>query len=493
MIEVKSIINGEERRSDEYIYRECPYNIDTSVTKINVAKESDVEEAIDVAREFFDKDKNGWVSNYKARDKVLFRIAEKIRGEIQTLSRLLVEEIGMPIRQARVQVNAAADVFEYYAGFGSKIYDTSKFLPSKDMVQIIKEPVGVVGLITPWNFPLTQSARKLAPAITVGCTIVWKPATYAAGISYQLAKIILSSGVPKGALNVIFDPGEKVGAQIVKSKKIDKISFTGETNTGKWIMSEASKDLKRVSLELGGKDPIILFSDSDLKNAIKGAIFGALRNAGQACGATSRLLVEESIAEKVEMAVSNEIKKLKLGNPLQEDTDIGPVVSKPQEDKVIDYIETGIKEGYKLLVGGRKVTDGEFQRGYFIEPTVFSDVDNKSKIAQEEIFGPVLVIIYFKDEEEAISLANDVIYGLTASVWTNDYKKAIRVSRELRVGTVWINDVYTQPSEGLWGGYKQSGIGRELGIQGIEDFLETKMLYTNLSGSYPHFKQVVKD
>jgi len=492
MIEVKSIIDGEERKSDQYYYRECPYDNEKIVTKTHIASIEDLKSAIDIAREIFDNDRYNWVSDYKQRDRVLFKIAERIREESQTLVDLLIYEIGMPLRQAKTHVNAAADIFEYYAGFGSKIYGNVKFLPNGDLVQLVKEPVGVVGAITPWNFPLTQSARKIAPAIAVGCTIVWKPASYTSGISYYLAKIIMSSGIPKGVINVVFGPGDKIGSELVRNNKVDKISFTRETTTGKWIMQEASKDLKRISLELGGKNPFILFKDANLDQAIKGLMYGMFRNAGQACGATTRLLVEEEIAEKVENKVVEAIKRLKVGNPRVEDTDVGPLVSKSQENKVLNYIEMGLKEGYKLLVGGTKIRNNGLERGYFIEPTVFSNVDNKSKIAQEEIFGPVLVIMYFKSEDEAITIANDIIYGLTAAIWTNDYRKALRVSRRIRAGSIWINDAYTQPAEGLWGGYKQSGIGRELGLQGIEDFVEVKMIYNNINENYLHFKQVYK-
>lgn len=493
MIEVKSIIDGEEVKSDQYYYRECPYDTEKTVTKAHVANVEDLKRAIDTARDVFDNNRYNWVSDYKQRDRILFKISEKIREEIQTFIELLVNEIGMPLRQARAHVNAAADIFEYYAGFGAKLYGNMKFLPNGDLIQLVKEPVGVVGAITPWNFPLTQSARKIAPALAVGCVVVWKPASYASAISYHLAKVIMGSGIPKGVVNVVFGPGEKIGSELVKDSKVDKISFTGETTTGKGIMQEASKNIKRVSLELGGKNPFILFKDTNINQAIKGLMYGMFRNAGQACGATTRLIVEESIASEVEKAVVNAVKKLKIGNPNLEDTDVGPVVSKSQENKVLSYIDIGIKEGYKLLIGGKKVTSTELEKGYFIEPTVFSNVDNKSKIAQEEIFGPVLVIMYFRSEDDAVSIANDVIYGLTASIWTNDYRKALRISRMIKAGSIWINDAYTQPSEGLWGGYKQSGIGRELGLQGIEDFVEVKMLYTNVNDAYTHFKQVYKE
>ncbi|WP_338598464.1 aldehyde dehydrogenase family protein [Sulfolobus tengchongensis] len=493
MIEAKSIINGEEIKSDQYYYRECPYDTERIVTKTHLASIDDLKNAVDVAREVFDNDKYNWVTDYKQRDRILFKIAEKIREESQTFVELLMDEIGMPLRQAKAHVNASADIFEYYAGFGSKLYGNMKFLPNGDLVQLVKEPVGVVGAITPWNFPLTQSARKIAPALAVGCTIVWKPASYTSAISYHLAKIIMSTGIPKGVINMVLGPGEKIGSELVKNSKVDKISFTGETTTGKWIMQEASKDLKRISLELGGKNPLILFKDANLNQAIRGLMFGMFRNAGQACGATTRLIVEEDISSQVENLIVESVKKLKLGNPRLEDTDIGPLVSKSQENKVLSYIEIGTKEGYKLLIGGKKATGNGLEKGYFVEPTVFSNVDNKSKIAQEEIFGPVLVIMYFKTDDEAVSLANDVTYGLTASIWTNDYRKALKISRKIKAGSVWINDAYTQPSEGLWGGYKQSGIGRELGLQGIEDFVEVKMIYSNVNENYPHFKQVYKD
>jgi betaine-aldehyde dehydrogenase len=492
MIQAKSIINNQEVSGERKSFRESPYDTEKKVTEYYHANKENVREAIDYAREAFDKNFNNWVTDYKLRERVLRKIAENIMENSQTLIDSLIEELGMPLRQARSHVIASADIFNYYSGLAGKIYGTSLFLNNEDLINIVKEPVGVVGAITPWNFPLTQSARKLAPSLAVGCTVVWKPASYTSGISYELAKLIIKSGIPRGVFHMVLGSGEEIGKEIVMNSNIDKVSFTGETSTGKWIMREASSNLKRVSLELGGKNPFILFADSDLEKSIRSLMFGMFRNAGQACGSTSRLIMEESLKEKALPLILSAVKSLKVGLPSEETTDVGPLVSKSQEEKVLSYIKYGKENNYKIIAGGNKIRDEPLNRGYFIEPTVFDDVDYKSKIAQEEIFGPVLAIIYFKDEEEAIRIANAIDYGLTASIWINNIKRALRISRRIRAGTVWINDSYTQPVEGLWGGYKQSGLGRELGLQGLEEFLEYKMLYISSNDKYSHYSQVVK-
>jgi len=380
------------------------------------------------------------------------------------------------MRQAVPHIAAAADIFDFYGGLAGKLYGESFTLPSGSTINLVKEPVGVVGMITPWNFPLTQTARKVAPAIAAGCTIVIKPASYTPAATYELVKLMHQTGLPKGVLNLVPGPGNIVGSEIITNKKVDKISFTGETSTGKMIGAQAGMEVKRVSLELGGKAPYVIFDDADVEAAARAAIFGMFRNAGQACGATTRLLIE-------------------VGHPSKPSTDMGPLISSSQERVVQDYIKIGLDAGFDLVTGGHKLSGDEYDHGYYVEPTIFDRVDNASKLGQEEIFGPVVAVTTFRDEDEAVELANAVDFGLVAGVWSADYPRAMRVARRIRAGTVWIWDNYAQPVEGIWGGYKQSGMGRELGYHGLNDFLEVKQIFTDGTGlaMKPPYRQVIKE
>jgi len=363
------------------------------------------------------------------------------------------------------------------------------------MINLVKEPVGVVGMITPWNFPLTQSARKVAPAIAAGCTIVIKPASYTPAATYELVKLLQQSGLPTGVVNLVPGPGNVVGAEIIASKKVDKISFTGETGTGKMIGAQAGMEVKRMSLELGGKAPYVIFDDVDVDPAARAAVFGMFRNAGQACGATTRLLIQEGVHDRFLRRVVELTRKIEVGHPSKPSTDMGPLISSNQERVVQDYIKVGLDAGFDLVTGGHKLAGDGYDHGYYVEPTIFDRVDNASKLSQEEIFGPLVTATTFTNEEEAIELANAVDFGLVAGVWSRDYQRAMRVARRIRAGTVWIWDNYAQPVEGIWGGYKQSGMGRELGYHGLNDFLEVKQIFTDGTGlaMKPPYAQVIKE
>ena len=491
------IIDGVEGRSSsgKQFSRENPADFRQTVTVAEEGDESDIRAAIDAARHAFDDNVDNWVNNYKLRERVLFRVGELIRANADRLAAIVRLEVGMPKRQAVGHVAVAADIFDYYAGYAGKLYGESFFLPTGSMINLIKEPMGVVGLITPWNFPLTQSARKVAPALAVGCTLVLKPASYTPASSYELVKLLHEAGIPKGVVNFVSGPGAVVGMEMVRSPKVDKVSFTGETGTGKRIAATAAADVKRISLELGGKAPYVVFEDSDFDAASRAAIFGMFRNAGQACGATTRLLIQESIHDGFLKQVVDLAKRIEVGDPASESTDMGPMISRTQEATVQEYIKYGVDEGFNLVLGGNKLHGDEFEHGYYMEPTIFDNVDNSSRIGQEEIFGPVVVVTTFKDEEEAVRLANDVPYGLVAGVWSGDYIRAMRVARRIRAGTVWIWDNYAQPVEGIWGGFKQSGIGRELGPYGLDDFVEIKQIFTDGTGlaTKPIYRQVIKE
>ncbi len=489
------IISGEEgEATGGYVFeRENPADTRQVATAAAQGSVEDVRAAIDAAREAFDTNTNNWVYNYKLREQVLLRTAQLIRENADRLARVVSLEVGMPMRQAVPHVAAAADIFEFYGGLAGKIYGETFTLPTGSMINLIKEPIGVVGLITPWNFPLTQTARKVAPALAAGCTLVVKPASYTPAASYELIKLMHQTALPAGVLNLVSGPGRLIGAEMVTSAKIDKISFTGETGTGKDIAARAAHDVKRVSLELGGKAPYVVFDDANVDAASRAAIFGMFRNTGQACGATTRLIVQEGIHDEFLASVVELTRGIEVGDPSLQSTDMGPLISSSQERVVQEYVDFGL-DAFKLVIGGNKLHGDGFDHGYYFEPTIFDEVDNSSRLSQEEIFGPVVAVTTFKDEEEAIHLANDVDFGLVAGVWSADYPRAMRVARRIRAGTIWIWDNYAQPVEGIWGGYKQSGIGRELGYYGLEDFLEVKQIFTDGTGlaMKPPYGQVIK-
>ena len=490
------IINGEEgpATGGKEFQRENPADTREVATVAAQGTLEDVRAAIDAAREAFDSNVSNWIYNYKLREQVLFRTAQLIRENADRLAQVVSLEVGMPLRQAVPHIGAAADIFEFYAGLAGKLYGESFTLPNGSMINLVKEPIGVIGMITPWNFPLTQTARKVAPALAVGCTLVIKPASYTPAASYELIKLMHQTGLPAGIVNLVSGPGSVIGAEIVTNPKIDKISFTGETGTGKGIAAQAARDVRRISLELGGKAPYVVFDDADVDAASRAAIFGMFRNAGQACGATTRLLVQEGVHDQFLSAVADLAKKIEVGDPSKQSTDMGPLISSSQEKVVQEYIKFG-QDSFELVTGGNKLQGDGYDNGYYVEPTIFDGVDNSSKLSQEEIFGPVVAVTTFHDEEEAIQLANDVDFGLVAGVWSADYPRAMRVARRIRAGTVWIWDNYAQPVEGIWGGYKQSGIGRELGYHGLDDFVEIKQIFTDGTGlaMKPPYGQVIKE
>lgn len=491
------VVDGQEGKASggRQFKRENPADVRQVATVAEEGTQADARAAIDAARTAFDGNAGNWIYNYKLREQTLLRTAQLIRANADRLARVVSLEVGMPMRQAVPHVGAAADIFEFYAGLAGKLYGESFTLPSGSMINLVKEPVGVVGMITPWNFPLTQTARKVAPALAAGCTIVIKPASYTPAATYELVKLIQETSIPKGVLNLVPGPGSVVGAELIASKKVDKISFTGETGTGKRIGAQAGMEVKRVSLELGGKAPYVIFDDAEVDAAARAAIFGMFRNAGQACGATTRLLVQEGIHDRFLERVVELTRKLEVGHPSRPSTDMGPLISLSQERVVQEFIQYGVDKGFRLVTGGHKLTGDGWDHGYYVEPTIFDHVDNASRLGQEEIFGPVVAVTTFRDEGEAVELANAVDFGLVAGVWSADYPRALRVARRIRAGTVWVWDNYAQPVEGIWGGYKQSGMGRELGYHGLNDFIEIKQIFTDGTGlaMKPPYGQVIKE
>lgn len=480
-------INGQwtAPSSGETLERRYPANNDTVVATFAKANAEDVDTAVQAARKAFD---SGSWSKAPARQRanVLRKTADLIRNEMNELARLLASEVGKPLSEASMEVALTADVFEYYAGLALNVKGQAVTNYVDDAVGLIlKEPIGVVAIITPWNFPMLLATWKIAPALAAGCTTVVKPASYTPCTTYELARIVTEAGAPAGVINVVTGSGAIVGDRLASSPLVDKVAFTGSTEVGRSVMKAASDSIKKISLELGGKSPNIIFADSNLQNAVFGSLMGIYLNAGQVCQAGSRVLVEESVHEQFVSMFSNFVGGLKVGDPMDPATRMGPVVSDSQLNTVESYVKAGGDENATLVKGGNRLTGPEYDKGFFFEPTIFDQVNNRMKIAQEEIFGPVLTIIPFKDANEALTIANESMYGLAAAVWTQDIDKALKFAKGIQAGTVWINSYHTAGALGVpvmpFGGYKQSGIGRELGTEGMELFFETKSVAIKLN------------
>ena len=428
----------------------------------------DVNRAAEAAKEAFP----AWATTAPDdRAKFLQRIAEGLQSRMQDIAKVITEEVGMHINLSPViQVGLPLTTFSSMAQILTEI----KFEEEIGNSLIVREPVGVVGCITPWNYPLHQVAAKVAPAMAVGCTVVLKPSEVAPLSAFMLADIIEDVGLPPGVFNLVSGTGPVVGEAIASHPDVDMISFTGSTRAGRRVSELASQTVKRVALELGGKSPNIILEDADLETAIRDGIAKCYLNSGQSCNALSRMLVPRSRLEEAEQIAVKAAEYFQPGDPFDPNTRLGPLVSETQRERVRGYIRKGVEEGAKLLTGGEEPPEG-LERGYFVRPTVFSDVRNDMTIAQEEIFGPVLVIIPYEDEDDAVRIANDTIYGLAGGVWSKDKDRALRVARRLRTGQVEINGGQFN-ALAPFGGYKQSGHGRELGRFGVEEFLQTKSL-----------------
>ncbi len=449
------------------------------ITQLAAANEADVETAVRAARAAFEG--GPWAQMSQAdRGKLLIKIADLIEKNIDEFAYLETIDNGKPIFESRyVDIPMVIEVFHYYAGWATKIHGETIPVRGPYFNYTLREPIGVVGAIVPWNFPLLLASWKIAPALAAGNTVIYKPAQLTSLTALKFAEICQQAGVPDGVMNVLTGEGRVVGMGLVKHPGVDKIALTGSTETGKAVMRAGADTLKRITLELGGKSPNIVLDDADLDAAVKGAYNGIFYGKGEVCAAGSRLFVDKKIHDDFMQKLIDRTKKLQPADPLDPKTRLGAIVSEDQMNKVLEYVDVGKKEGAKLVAGGERASVGN-GKGAFILPTIFDGVSNQMRIAQEEIFGPVLASIEFKDLDEVIREANNNPYGLAAAVWTRDIRKAHYVAHRLKAGTVWINAYNVYDPAAPFGGYKASGIGRELGPYALEHYTQIKNVMVNL-------------
>ena len=473
-------INGEWVNAQSDAARDIinPYNGQT-IAQVAEGGREDARAAIQCARDAFD---NGpWrdtTPNERAGQ--LAALADRIALHREDLALLETLDTGKTLEESRWDIDGVADVFRYYADLIKK--ETPEVLqpPNNDAIShIVREPIGVCSLILPWNYPLLQASWKLAPALAAGCTVVMKPSELTPMTTLHLTELAHDVGFPPGVINTITGPGNNAGAEMSENDLVDLVSFTGGSATGRTIMRAAAQSLKRVALELGGKNPHIIFADADLETAVDYALNAVFFHAGQVCSAGSRLLVEAPIIDRFTAALVERVQHIRLGNGSDEGTEMGPLISEAQRAKVAAYVTAAQQEGATLVVGGHPPEDPALRDGFFYLPTVLTGCTSDMQIVRDEVFGPVISVERFSGEDDAIRRANDTVYGLAAGFWTQDTDRMERVSRALRFGTVWVNDFNVYFPEAPWGGYKQSGIGRELGPQGLDEYTEVKHVYRN--------------
>jgi acyl-CoA reductase-like NAD-dependent aldehyde dehydrogenase len=449
---------------------------ETALCAVALADEADVDQAVRAARKAFDDGVwSGMAPGERAR--LLWRIAELIDRDVETLAMLITLDNGKPLTEARGEAASAAEIFRYYSGWPTKLFGETNPANPGMMSMTVREPLGVCALIVPWNGPVASPAWKIAPALACGNTVVLKASEVTPLAALKLGDILLEAGVPAGVVNIVVGTGVVAGAALTSHPMVDKISFTGSTAVGMEIQRVAAATMKRVSLELGGKSACIVFDDADLENAVTSLAAGIFKNQGQLCIAASRMFVHERLYDAFSERLSQLAHGIRLGDPLAPETTMGPLVSKTQYDRVMGYIALGKEGGGSVRAGGAR---GPQAQGYFVQPTVFAGMDNGMRVAREEIFGPVATLIPFRDEEDVVRQANDTPYGLAAGVFTRDLGRAHRVSRRLKAGSVWVNCYNAVSPMAPFGGFKQSGVGRELGRYGLEAYTEVKTIAIKL-------------
>jgi acyl-CoA reductase-like NAD-dependent aldehyde dehydrogenase len=475
----RMLINGEWVESSNGEWFET-YNPATGevIAQVPKATTEDVDRAVAAARNAFE---TSWAKTSPSkRTRLLMKVADLMRKNFNELCELEVRNSGKALSGVKGEIFQAIEDFEFFAGAATKIYGHTNQVTPTIFNYTLKEPVGVCGQIVPWNYPLMMAAWKLAPALAAGCTVVLKPASLTPLTALRLAELCMEAGIPEGVVNVVTGPGATVGDYLARHKGVDKVAFTGETETGKEIIRASADTIKKVSLELGGKSPNIVFPDANIDEAVAGSIWAIFTSGGQSCEARSRLFVHESIYDEfVEKFVAG-TERLVVGDPMDEATHIGSLISKSQVERVDEYVKVGVSEGAVVLTGGRRPEGEQYAKGHYYLPTVLGNVTNQMRVAQEEIFGPVVCILKFSDEKQVIKEANDVIYGLAATIWTKDSARAHRVASKLQAGIVTVNTPFTAFPGTPFGGYKQTGFGRELALETLDLYTQTKsvLLYS---------------
>ena len=453
-----------------------------TLAEVAEADKADIDKAVAAARRAFE----GKWSKISARERgrMLYKLAQLIEAKSKELAALETADNGKPIKESLyIDLPGVVENFEYFAGWATKIEGETIPVPGQMFNYTLREPLGVCGQIIPWNFPLLMAAWKLAPALAAGNTVVLKPAEQTPTTALELGHLIQEAGFPEGVVNIVPGFGETAGAALAAHPGIDKIAFTGSTEVGKMIARAAADNLTKVSLELGGKAPNIVFADADIEQAVSGALMSIFFNQGQVCCAGSRLFLDERVKEEFLERFKERAERVRVGDPNDTATQMGPQVSEEQLKRIKSYVTIAREEGATVLAGGEAPQlEGDFQKGYFFRPTIFSEATNQMRIAQEEIFGPVSTVITFKDETDLIRQANETIYGLSAGIWTKDITRAHRFAKEIKAGVVWINTYNMMNAASPFGGYKQSGYGREMGKHALELYTQVKSVWVDLSG-----------
>lgn len=447
----------------------------------------DARRAVAAARTSFYETREWRDMDSQTRGDILLRIADAIEAEKEEFARLDSLDHGKPLREAECDVDDAVHNFRYYASLiktpHGGVYEVNEGF-GKMHSYTVHEPTGVCALITPWNYPLLMGVWKLAPALAAGNSVIYKPSSLCMLSSIKLFEIFEKVGMPKGSVNLVLGPGSAIGNELAENPDVDMVTFTGSTAVGQQIMRAAAGNVKKIGLELGGKSPNVIFADADLEGAVEWAMIGIFFNQGEVCSAGSRIIIEESLKDRFVRRLAERANAITIGNPL-ENPDMGPLVSEGHMNRVLSYIRKGVEEGATLVCGGERYTEGECAKGYFVRPTIFDNCTDEMTIVKEEIFGPVVTVQTFRTEKEAVDMANNTEYGLAGAVFTADGARALRVIKEIRAGITWVNCYNPCFNEAPWGGYKKSGIGRELGVHGLEEYQEIKQININLNPGTP--------